>query len=104
MSDDDNIINFGKALNASNSNKASTIEERVINCMSSEDCECMYCNYRNSAAQMVVEFLAKDITTFEKNHGAKFCTFDLKDIFFKAIYKVKEWEKEPSGGEETDKE
>lgn len=100
---DDNIVDFGKALGENNSNKAASIEERVINCMSTgDDCECMYCNYRNNASQMVVEFLAKDITNFENNSGAKMCTYDLKDIFFKAIYKVKEWEKESSESEEED--
>lgn len=97
---DDNIIDFGKALNENNSNKAETIEKRVVNCSANKDCKCIYCNYRNNAAEMVTEFLSKDMALFEKNNGAKFCTFDLKDIFFKAIYIVKEWEKEPNGDKE----
>jgi hypothetical protein len=99
---DENIVDFGKALNTKNSNNAETIEDRVINCMQNKgECECMYCNYRKSAATMVVEFLAKDISNFENNSGAKVCTYDLKDVLFKAIYEVKKWEQE---GENSDKE
>ena len=94
---DDNIVDFGKVLNESKSDNAKTGEERVVQCMSNGDCECMYCKYRNSAVEMLVDFLSRDMVTFEKNSGAKFCTFDLKDIFFKAIMEIKKMEKEPDG-------
>ena len=99
---DDKIVEFTKISQENKSNKAGTIEERVVNCMSNGDnCNCMYCNYRKQAAQMVVDFLAGDIVTFEKNQGARFCTFDLKDILFKAIYIIKEHEKEGNGEEDN---
>lgn len=92
---DDNIVDFGKALTESKSNNAITIEERVINCMKSENCGCMYCNYRNGAATMLIEFLSRDMINFENNANASMCTFDLKDILFKAIMEIKKMEKEP---------
>ena len=49
---------------------------------------------------MVVDFLSRDMINFEKNAGARFCTFDLKDIFFKAIKEIKKMEKEPNGEED----
>ena len=94
MSDDDNVVDFGKVLNESKSDNAVSVEKRVVQCMSNKDCECMYCNYRNNAATMAVDFIARDIITFEKNSGTRFCTFDLKDIFFKAILEIKKMEKE----------
>ena len=99
---DDNLIDFGKVLNESKSDNAETVEGRVVQCMdnnSKGECECMYCKYRNNAAEMVVDFLSRDMITFEKNAGARFCTFDLKDIFFKAIMEIKKMEKEPDNGE-----
>lgn len=100
MSDDEcNLVNFGKALSESKSDKAVSIEDRVVQCMSNDECECMYCSYRNKAASMVVDFLSRDMVTFEKNSNAKMCTFDLKDIFFKAIMEIKRMEKEPDGEE-----
>ena len=97
---DDNIINFGKVLSESKSDNATSVEDRVVQCMSNDDCKCMYCNYRNSAASMVVDFLSRDMIAFENNSKARFCTFDLKDIFFKAIMEIKSMEKEPDGTEE----
>ncbi len=43
---------------------------------------------------MAVEFISRDMMTFEGNNRAEFCTFDIKDIFFKAIMKIKDMEKE----------
>ena len=100
MSDDDeNLVCFTKIHEESKSNNATSVEDRVMNCMSNEDCKCMYCNYKNNAADMVVEFLSRDIMTFEKNNGARFCTYDLKDIFFKAIMEIKKMEKEGDDSE-----
>lgn len=101
MSDDDgNVVDFGKALSESKSDKSVSIEDRVNNCAENKDCECMYCNYKKHAADMVIEFLSRDIITFEKNNRAQFCTYDIKDIFFKAIMEVKELEKEGNGEQE----
>ena len=103
MSDDDNIVDFGKILGKSKSDNALSVEERVVQCMendTNEPCECMYCTYRHGAAEMVVDFLSRDMINFEKNAGARFCTFDLKDIFFKAIKEIKKMEKEPNGEED----
>ena len=91
---DDNLIDFKKRLGANNSNKAESIEKRIINCASQKDCECKYCAYKKQAAEMVVDFLSRDINSFESSSDAKCCTFDLKDVFFKAIYVVKELENE----------
>ena len=88
-------------MNEARSDSASTVEERVIQCMSNEDCECTYCNYRHNSASMVVDFLSRDMIAFEKNHKTRFCTFDLKDIFFKAIMEIKRMEKDPDGDEEN---
>lgn len=96
---DDNIVDFGKVLNESKSDNAVSIEERVVQCMSNKECECKYCSYRKNAAEMVVEFLSRDVITFEKNTGSRFCTFDLKDILFKAIMEIKDMEKEGSDEE-----
>ena len=101
MSDDEtsdgteeNLVCFGKVLDESKSDNAVSVEDRVIQCMSNKDCKCKYCNYKKHAADMVVDFLARDIMTFEKNNNAKFCTYDLKDMFFKAIMEIKKMEKE----------
>ena len=99
---DDNIVDFGKMLNESKSDNAETVEDRVVQCMTNDDCDCMYCTYKKSAALMVVEFISKDMVNFEKNTKSHFSTFDLKDIFFKAIMEIKKMEKEPEGGEEED--
>lgn len=96
---DDNVFQFKKVHDEAKSNKAISIEDRVIQCMSNKDCECLYCNYRNNAAQMAVDFIAMDIVAFEKNSNVKFCTFDMKDIFFKAILEIKKMEREPDGEE-----
>jgi hypothetical protein len=92
---DGNVVDFGKALNSSKSNNAKTIEERIMNCYNTENCECMYCNYKKNAANMILEMLVQDITNFENNNKAKICTYDLKEIFFQAIKEVKRIEKEP---------
>ena len=103
MSDDeDNVVQFGKVLNESKSNNAVSVEERVVNCMSNDKCECLYCNYRKNAATMMIDMLSRDVINFEKNSGTKFCTFDLKDIFFKAIMEIKKLEKEPNGEEDSE--
>ena len=103
MSDeDDNVVDFMKRLDESKSDGATSVEERVVQCMSNKDCECMYCNYRKSAASMVVDFLARDVVAFEKNSNARFCTFDLKEILFKAILEIKEMEKTPNGEEDKE--
>ena len=102
MSGDDNVVDFGKVLNESQSNNAVSIEKRVVQCMTNQDCECMYCSYKENAATMAVDFIARDLLTFEKNSGAKFCTFDLKDIFFKAIMEIKKMEKEPDDEEDEE--
>lgn len=95
MSDDeDNVVCFTKALNETRPYKVLTIQERVISCMMNPECKCMYCVYKKTAAQMVVDFLARDVVTFEKNSGAKFCTYDLKDILFQSIHEIKDMEKE----------
>ena len=99
MSDDGNVVDFSKALSEAKSDKAVTIEERVANCMECEDCSCKYCNYKKHAANMIVEFLSRDVLTFEKNNNASLCTYDLKDIFSRAIKEVKKLEKEDYGEE-----
>lgn len=91
---DENIVDFGKALSESKSDNAESVEERVMQCMENKDCECMYCTYRENAAGMVLDFLSRDIIQFEKNTGAHVSTFDLKMVFFGAIMKIKEMEKE----------
>ena len=101
MSDDeDNVVQFGKLLGESKSNNATSVEERVVQCMSNGECECLYCNYRKNAATMMIDMLSRDVINFEKNSGTRFCTFDLKDVFFKAILEIKKMEKEPADGEE----
>ena len=97
---DDNIVDFGKRLDESKSNNAVSIEDRVINCMENDPCECMYCGYKTGAAQMVIEFLSRDMMNFENNSGGQMATYDLKDILFKAILEIKKLEKEPDGSEE----
>lgn len=91
---DDNILNFNKILDQTKSNKDETLKDRFMNCIAKEGkCKCQYCNYSKHAAEMIVEFLAEDIWNYQKKTGAVFSTFDLKDILFKAIYEVKEFEK-----------
>lgn len=94
--EDDNVVNFGKLLSESKSTNAGTLEERVIQCMyneqNGEECKCMYCVYKDGAAKMVVDFLANDFMNFENNTKGELSTYDLKDIFFKAIHLVKEME------------
>lgn len=85
---DDNILNFDKIVKQKNK----SLEERFVECMTKEDCKCMYCTYRENAATMVTEFLASDIWNFQEKSNATFSTFDMKDILFKAIYEVKKWE------------
>lgn len=99
---DDNVVDFGKALKETKSNNAQSIEERVIQCMTNDDCECMYCNYKATAAEMVIDFLSRDMLNFETNLGGQCCTYDLKDIFFKAILKIKELEKSNNESKEDE--
>ena len=89
MSDDDNVIEFGGKEAVHDS-----IENRVISCMTTPDCQCKYCKYYESATNMVVDFLSRDISAFENNTKSKCCTYDVKRILFKAILKVKDMENE----------
>lgn len=91
---DENLVCFTKVHKESKSDKAVSVEDRVLNCMSNPDCNCKYCGYKKHAASMVIDFLARDIMQFEKNSNSKMCTYDLKDVFFKAIKEVKEMEKD----------
>jgi len=101
MSDDDKtVVDFKKKLEASKSDRAVSLEDRVVQCMENEDCECKYCTYRDGAAEMVVDILSQDMLQFENNTNSSCCSFDLKDVLFKAIMKVKEFEKELDGSEE----
>lgn len=93
---DDNIVELGKARDEAKSEKAGSIEERVLQCMSNDECACMYCNYKKTAATMMVDILARDIYQFENNTGGSMCTFDMKVIFFNAINEIKKMEKDQS--------
>lgn len=97
---DCNIVDFGKAKDESASENAPSIEERVLKCMENQDCKCMYCTYRENASEMLIDFLASDIVNFENNTKARLCTYDMKEILFAAINKIKEMEREPNGSEE----
>ena len=92
--DDDNLVNFNKAFEESKSNNAPSVEERVIQCMSTSNCNCKYCTYKKNAADMVVDFIARDIMTFEKNTNSKMCTYDMKEILIKAVMRIKDLEKD----------
>lgn len=96
------IVDFGKASGEAKSNGAVDIETRVLQCMKNEECECMYCNYRIVASEMVVDFLSRDVVNFENNTGGRMCTFDLKDILFKAIMNIKQMEKDGQQEESED--
>ncbi len=67
--------------------------------MKTDDCKCSYCDYRLQAAKMVVDFLSQDMYNFENNTGAKMCSFDMKDVLFKAIFEVKDMEKATNEGD-----
>ena len=99
--DDDNGVQFGKILDESKSNNAKSVEERVVQCMANGNCECLYCTYRKNAATMMIDMLSRDVIAFEKNSKTRFCTFDLKDVFFKAILEIKRMEKEPNAEEDS---
>jgi hypothetical protein len=91
---DDNVVDFGAVKAEDKSNNADTVEKRVINCMENgKDCKCKYCTYKEGAASMVTEFIASDMMQFENNTHSRMCTFDIKDILYKAILKIKEMEK-----------
>lgn len=90
---DENIVDLTKRRSEEVSNNGS-ISERVINCAKNKDCGCMYCTYKNGAAQMVYDIVAEDAYMFEEKNKAELSTYDLKDILFKAIYKVKDLEKD----------
>lgn len=94
MSDDEgsNIIEFGKKVSEEKAPEG--IETRIMKCIEKgSDCKCTYCLYKQGAAEMVLEFLASDIMTHEKNNKTSFCTYDLKEVLFETILKVKELEK-----------
>lgn len=94
---DDNVVEFGKVKAEDNSNNAETVEKRVVSCMDNirknNECKCKYCTYKEGAASMVTEFIASDMMQFENNTHSRMCTFDIKDILYKAILKIKEMEK-----------
>jgi len=102
MTDDTNIVDFKskKKKEEEPKNEKSeykAIEERVLKCAITEDCSCAHCLYKKGAIEMVMEFLAMDIMQFERNNkGTSFCSYDLKDILFETILKIKEMEKEQS--------
>ena len=90
---DDNIVDLTKEINKAKSDKATSIEDRVLNCIiTGKDCECMYCTYKNNAAQMVVDFLSMDMHNFENTSRAQFATYDAKGILFDAIRIIKKME------------
>ncbi len=97
---DDNIVDLTKEIKKSKSDNAESIEDRVINCVTTGDsCECMYCTYKKHAAKMAVEFISMDMFNFEKKSNAQFATYDLKGILFEAIKVVKKMEKEENNEE-----
>ena len=91
---DDNIIEFKNKTKNDNGDNLKEIQTRVMECMSKSNCQCKYCNYKKGAVEMVLEFMAMDIMNFEKTSKAIFCTYDLKEILFETIMKIKEMEKE----------
>lgn len=100
---DENIVDFKKLHSENTSNKADNIQDRILNCFKlGEKCECVYCSYKDGAAKMVVDFLAMDVMQNEKNQGTKYATFDLKDVFFRAIKVVKEMENELATEEDSE--
>ena len=93
---DDNIIEFKKQ--AEKENESS--QDRILECALKDKCDCMYCTYRKNAVSMVKEFLAADMVNFQKNTGASFATFDMKQILHETIKEIKSWEKSEPEEEE----
>ena len=91
------VINIKDLVSKDKSDPNQTIQERFSNCFREREvegkCGCRYCIYHKEAAKMAVDFIAQDITTWEKNNGMKICTHDLKEIFFDAIQYLNEMEK-----------
>jgi len=97
---DDNIIDFSK-IKEENTDFGDDIEARIMSCIyKGESCQCKYCSYKKGAAEMVLEFLAKDMAMYTKRLGGEFVTYDAKDILFRSIRLVKEMEKEKFGDPE----
>lgn len=69
--------------------------KRVYRCANKKCPEsCMYCTYRDNAAQMVLDFILMDMHTFHKNNGKMLGSWDVKDILVKTYNKLREMEKE----------
>ena len=97
---DDNLINIGDFKkkereddSVDESEKESRIIDRIMSEVEGEE-ETPYTRYKQGAAQMVVEFLAQDIHTWEDNNDKELCSWDYKDIFARAIGIIEEKERE----------
>lgn len=93
---DDNIIKFKRQADKD----SDSTQDRILKCAFKDDCDCMYCTYRKNAVAMVKELLAADMVNFQKNTGASFATFDMKQILHETIKDIKKWEKSEPEEEE----
>ena len=92
---DDNIVDFSKAKVEEKSNTEESVSNRILNCAKiGEECNCKYCDYKRGAAEMVLEFMSRDMQMFIDRTGGMFASHDQKDILYKAILLVKEMERE----------
>jgi len=100
MSDDndDNIVEFKSVKQTKTEVQSDSVEhvaERVINCLlKGDECLCKYCLYKEGAAEMLLEFLSQDMSSYSKKTGTTFASYDAKDILFRAANIIKEMEKD----------
>ena len=76
---------------------------RIYNC-SNKLCKdsCVYCNYRDQASKMVLEFILMDMHTFYKNNNKMLGAWDVKDIINQTYKKLREMENNITKEEEND--
>lgn len=92
MSDDTNLIDISNNLR-DNALKQRDLQERILTCGLNVDCECMFCEFINEYSDTVVDNISEAIIQFQKDNKVKMCTFDIKNILYHGIKKIRQLEK-----------
>lgn len=91
------VINIGD-FKAKKKEEDTDIEDEIFNRVMEETAEpdkvTEYTEYKDKAAQMILEVLFSDAHNWQQNNDTTLCSWDYKDIFTKCMIKIIDMEQE----------
>jgi uncharacterized protein with von Willebrand factor type A (vWA) domain len=94
MSDVINIGDFKNKKKEEDRDIEEVFLERIMDETSNPDKETEYTEYKDKAAQMLIEVIATDAHTWQQNNNTTLCSWDYKDILSRAMINVLKLEQE----------